>query len=135
MIDCLRNRKVSDLTNVQLNVPDHLTAFGPIIDSIVVPFDPKLLYQLESFQRHQLARNQTTPLGNTNLEYNFGRAYDLMVGATDVDLPCIFTEDEVMSGVDPKRRDRILRTLVRNLYDFHQQVTHSMTSIKYVSSD
>ncbi|CAG2119289.1 unnamed protein product, partial [Medioppia subpectinata] len=35
--------------------------------------------------------------------------------------PCIFSANEERLGIDGSRRDRILRTLVRNLFDFHQQ--------------
>lgn len=114
MIDCLRGRKVAELTSVQLNVPHHLTAFGPIIDSIVVPFDPRRLYTAEWHRR--TLENQSEP------QLELGHAYDLLLGGTDIDLPCIFSEEEVTSGVEPERRNRILRTLVRNLYDYHQQV-------------
>lgn len=130
MIDCLRNRRVSELLEVVLDVPDHLTALGPIIDSIVVPVDPRQLYHLELYRLESLtpgvkpARiNITTGSSFGSLEMTLGTTYDLMLGATDFDVPCIFSEIEASRGVEPQRRNRILKTLVRNLYDYHQQVT------------
>src|SRR5699024_4463332 len=57
-----------------------------------------------------------------NEQLQLARSYDLLVGVTDAEAPCVFSDDESRNGVDPSRRDRILRTLVRNLYDYHQQV-------------
>jgi neuroligin len=108
-VDCLRKRKVEEILSVDLRIPDHLTAFGPIIDSIVVPSDP----------RKQL---QTTNSKLNTVSHNVGTQYDLLFGANKLEGPCLFAAHEEKHGIDPSRRDRILRTLVRNLFDFHQQV-------------
>lgn len=103
---------MDDILRVDLRIPDHLTAFGPIIDSIVVPSDPR---------KHQLPTAST----NTKLNKvapNVGTQYDLLFGANRLEGPCIFAAHEEKIGIDVPRRDRILRTLVRNLFDFHQQV-------------
>lgn len=135
MIDCLRNRRVSELAEVALDVPDHLTAFGPIIDSIVVPVDPRQLYHLELYRLESSAAaavgtrparinitSSSSSSSMSSLEMTLGTTYDLMLGATDFDVPCIFSEVEANEGVEPQRRNRILKTIVRNLYDYHQQV-------------
>ncbi|OTF79074.1 hypothetical protein BLA29_004904 [Euroglyphus maynei] len=50
---------------------------------------------------------------------------DLMVGITRVESPTtIFSSHEERNGISVSRRDRLLRTLVRNLYDYHQQNEH-----------
>ncbi|XP_054157233.1 neuroligin-4, X-linked-like [Oppia nitens] len=108
-VDCLRKRKVDDILRVDLKTPDYLTAFGPIIDSIVVPLDPRRLL---------------SPGVNPKLNKSYwsvGQQYDLMFGSNRLDSPCIFSANEERLGIDGTRRDRILRTLVRNLFDFHQQ--------------
>ncbi|OTF79794.1 hypothetical protein BLA29_007729, partial [Euroglyphus maynei] len=56
-----------------------------------------------------------------------------MVGVTDVDSPCLFSDHETIYGVEPDRRDRILRTLVRNLYDYHQQAIFLILYNEYSS--
>ncbi len=107
-MDCLRKRKVEEIISVDLRIPDHLTAFGPIIDSIVVPSDPR--------------KHQTTNSKLNKLARNVGTQFDLLFGANKLEGPCLFAAHEEKHGIDSSRRDRILRTLVRNLFDFHQQV-------------
>jgi hypothetical protein len=95
--------------------PQYLTAFGPIIDGIVVPSEPKQLMQSKtSDSNNNFALNN---MGNSN-------NYDLLFGVTRVEAPFIFSANEERHGIDLSRRDRILRTLVRNLFDYHQQVKH-----------
>lgn len=106
MVDCMRQKRIDQLFSVDYSVPDHLTAFGPIIDGIVVPSEPRYLMQSETEHR------------NSHLAHNS----DLLIGVTRVEAPPIFNSHEERHGIDAIRRDRILRTLVRNLFDFHQQV-------------
>ncbi|GIY52329.1 neuroligin-4, X-linked [Caerostris extrusa] len=40
LVECLRQRPVEDILAVPLSVPDHLSAFGPTIDGVVVPGEP-----------------------------------------------------------------------------------------------
>jgi len=127
MIECVRTRKVSELLSVPLSVPAHLSGVGPIVDSIVVPADPRRLYHTDLFRWGGGEHNQTyssSPLA-THLLANSAeqQQYDLLLGTTDADAPSgMFNEDELSGGMRPDRRDRLLRTLVQNLYDYHQQV-------------
>ena len=132
MIDCLRPLPVSTLLTAAIDVPEHLTAFGPIIDSIVVPVDPRKVYHAQLYSQLVLSKlsdsavtsdlSQLTSL----LDHAMGRSYDLLLGATSCDVPCIFSQSELKDGLRPSRRDRIIKTLVRNLFDYHQQVWHLM---------
>lgn len=180
-------------------MPDHLTGFGPIIDGIVVPQEPRILmYQMrqsiwlrQNYQQQQQQQNQSEtaiPSWSTlsahlhRIHSNNGARSssssssnsrnhhiinisnkmsasslpvtaafqqpqqqqqpqqsstssssswfywttsipDLMVGVTRVESPtAIFSSHEERNGISVARRDRLLRTLVRNLYDYHQQV-------------
>ncbi|GIZ01027.1 hypothetical protein CEXT_727311 [Caerostris extrusa] len=47
--------------------------------------------------------------------------YDLLFGTTRVESYFHFTALEEKFGIDSGRRDRLLRTLVRNLYTYHLQ--------------
>ncbi|KAI2795743.1 postsynaptic membrane assembly [Blomia tropicalis] len=115
MIECLRDRKVDDLflSQAQLSVPDHLTAFGPIVDSIVIPYDPRTLDQTNK-----------VPMTNSMTSTIIGQqSYDLLLGLMDhrhYRGNCQFTDLEINDGIDSERRDRILRTLVQNLFDYQQ---------------
>ncbi|XP_075585134.1 uncharacterized protein LOC124494794 isoform X3 [Dermatophagoides farinae] len=203
IIDCLRTRTIDQLQSVNYQVPDHLTGFGPIIDGIVVPQEPRILmYQMrqsiwlrQNYQQQQQQQNQSEtaiPSWSTlsahlhRIHSNNGARSssssssnsrnhhiinisnkmsasslpvtaafqqpqqqqqqqqqqpqqsstssssswfywttsipDLMVGVTRVESPtAIFSSHEERNGISVARRDRLLRTLVRNLYDYHQQ--------------
>lgn len=138
MIDCIRAVKIGQLMGEYKDMsPEHLTAFGPIIDSIVVPFDPIHLYHAKFFSwpiptnnKHIQLENETNKIAHYSSfatvvtdTLSLTRSYDLLVGITDADSPCLFSDQEAINGVDSDRHDRILRTLVRNLYDYHQQVS------------
>jgi len=100
MVDCLRQKSVEQLLSVQLDVPAHLVSFGPTVDGIVIPNDPNLL------------------MGELSTLY---RSYDLMFGVTKSEGYNEVSHSEE-HGLDITRRDRILRTLVRNLFTYHLQV-------------
>jgi hypothetical protein len=101
MVDCLRQRSVEDIIAVDFKVPTHLTAFGPVVDGIVIPNDPALLMS-----------EHNSLYGN----------YDLLFGVTKIESYNQFTMLDERHGIDPSRRDRLLRTLVRNLFSYHLQV-------------
>jgi neuroligin len=113
MVDCLRQKSVDDILRVDLMTPQYLTAFGPIVDGIVVPSEPRQLMQSKTGEGSQAYPiNSMANLNNV----------DLMFGVTRVESPFIFSPTEERHGIDLTRRERILRTLVRNLFDYHQQV-------------
>ena len=130
IVDCLRKRKVDDILKVELKTPDYLTAFGPIIDSIVVPSDPRKPQWVSSGRTaaKDKLKQSTTSVGDQ---------YDLMFGVNQIESPCIFGASEERMGIDGQRRDRLLRTLVRNLFDFHQQVINGrhFTDILGIGND
>ncbi|XP_054713354.1 neuroligin-3-like [Uloborus diversus] len=100
LVDCIRQRSIADIMRVQLDIPDYLTAFGPTIDGIVIPNEPAILMK--------------------NYKDLFGQ-YDLLFGVTKVESYFRFSAHEEKFGIDSVRRDRIFRTLVRNVFTFHLQ--------------
>jgi neuroligin len=124
MVDCIRQKSVDEIMRINLTPPQYLTAFGPIIDGIVVPSEPKQIMEtgLSDFN-YNFHHNFTPPnvLFNSNSVHYFNN-FDVLFGVTRVEAPYIFSAHEERHGIDQSRRDRILRTLVRNLFDFHQQV-------------
>lgn len=97
---CLRQKSVQEITSVALKVPTHLTAFGPVIDGIVIPGDPQSI------------------MGKTNSIYG---NYRLLFGVSKVESYEHFSMYDERHGIDITRRDRLLRTLVRNLFNYHLQ--------------
>lgn len=101
-VDCLRKRSVEDIVAVNFKVPTHLTAWGPTVDGQIIPKDPAALMS----------------------EYNslYGK-YELLFGVTKIESYNQFTMLDERHGIDPSRRDKLLRTLVRNLFSYHLQVS------------
>lgn len=100
LVDCMREKSVEDIMKVQLDVPEHLTSFGPTVDGTVIPKEPSILME-----------------DSNNL---YGQ-YDLLFGVTRIESYFQFSSHEDKSGIEPDRRDRLLRTLVRNLFTYHLQ--------------
>ncbi|CAL1282269.1 unnamed protein product [Larinioides sclopetarius] len=103
LVRCMRQRPLSDIMRVQLLVPEYLTAFGPMVDGIVIPADPEKL------------------LFNPPAELLSGPKVDVLIGVTRIESFFYFGASEERYGIEASRRDRILRTLVRNLFTFHLQ--------------
>ncbi|XP_023242067.1 neuroligin-4, X-linked-like isoform X1 [Centruroides sculpturatus] len=100
LVECMRQRPVTDIMRVQLMVPEHLTAFGPTIDGIMVVDDP------------------ATAIEDYGELYGH---YDLLFGVTRIESYFHFSAHEDKFGIELDRRDRLLRTLVRNLFTYHLQ--------------
>ncbi|RWS31836.1 neuroligin-2-like protein, partial [Leptotrombidium deliense] len=100
IVECLRQKSVKELISVDFKVPTHLTAFGPTVDGVVVPNDPNLV------------------MADAGSLYG---TYDLLLGVTKAEAYNHFNIHDEKHGIDLSRRDRILRTLVRNLFTFHLQ--------------
>ncbi|CAG2119744.1 unnamed protein product, partial [Medioppia subpectinata] len=138
MVDCLRQKSVEDILRVDLMTPQHLTAFGPIVDGIVVPLEPRQLMLRRtggetssssstsgSGSSGSGSSSSSTPSQSSQQTFLLNsmasqRTVDLMFGVTRVETPFIFSGQEERHGIDLSRRERILRTLVRNLFDYHQ---------------
>ncbi|RWS27280.1 Neuroligin-1-like protein, partial [Leptotrombidium deliense] len=130
MVDCLRSKSVDEILRVDLKVPQYLTSFGPIVDGIVVPSEPKVLIKKALEQSSSTSSSSfSSPSSLYSVPTAFDRSghassvtsYDLLFGITRVETPFVFSGHEEKHGIDLSRRDRVLRTLVRNLFDYHQQ--------------
>ena len=100
ILDCLRHKSVEQLLSVELQTPAFLTSFGPFVDGFFIQGDPKTL--------------MTKP---NSIFAN----YPLLFGITKAEAYDQFTTYDERHGIDISRRDRLLRTLVRNLFQFHLQ--------------
>ncbi|XP_076370170.1 neuroligin-4, X-linked-like isoform X1 [Tachypleus tridentatus] len=98
-IDCLRHRPLQKILDTYIQIPDYLTTFGPTVDGISLQHDPE--YQMEESSV-------------------INRQYDLLFGVTKAEYVFQFSAREEKFGIDLEKRNRIFRTLVRNLYNYHQ---------------
>lgn len=102
LLECLRERSVADILRVQVTVPMFLTGFGPTIDGIVIQNEPASMME-------KLAD-----------DHQFG-LFDLMFGVTKVESYFHVSDKEEKNGLKIERRDKLLRTLVRNIFTYHLQ--------------
>ncbi|XP_044006504.1 neuroligin-1-like isoform X2 [Aphidius gifuensis] len=118
MVDCLRESKLEDLMSVDVQPPTFLSGFGPSVDGIVImpDFQKDLLSYLgPEFQG-------STPLPKRHdpgMPITSNNKYDLLFGVTTSEALWSFAENDVQSGFEGVRRDRIIRTYVRNAYTYH----------------
>lgn len=121
-MECLKKKSVDELLGVRLPANQYLSTWGPIVDGIVVPHHPEQLMELMAYGSSGKAASKN---GQTSGSVPFGANFngDLLLGLTRVEVPnFVFSPNDQRFGIDLNRRNRILRTLVRNLFDYHQQV-------------
>ena len=100
LLKCLRDKPVSALTGTRVEAPEFLHAFGPSIDGVVVEDEYEFNHKKLS---DRLSR------------------YDLLFGATQSESYFSFSAEDNQFGIEADRRNRLLRTFVRNSYQFHLQ--------------
>ncbi|XP_034947404.1 neuroligin-4, X-linked-like isoform X2 [Chelonus insularis] len=118
IVDCLRDTSLEKLMSADVQPPTFLSAFGPSVDGVVIKPDfykDLLSYLGPEFQGSgQLPKRNDpgTPITSNN-------KYDLLFGVTTSEALWRFSERDVQTGFEGDRRDRIIRTYVRNTYTFH----------------
>ncbi|XP_028035892.1 neuroligin-4, Y-linked-like isoform X1 [Bombyx mandarina] len=128
IVDCLREASIRDLLAADISPPNYLTAFGPSVDGVVIKTD---------FGKDFLTMYSTGdfpsfgPLNNMNFNFNihkkrsdsgrrlFQNKYDLLFGVVTSEALWKFSAGDVQNGIEPDKRDRMLRTYVRNSYTYH----------------
>ncbi|GAU89716.1 hypothetical protein RvY_02230-2 [Ramazzottius varieornatus] len=112
LLRCLRNKSPAELLRAKLDVPQFLTGFGPTIDGIFIPNHPR-----------NIMRNYA----------GLYRKYGLLIGLTRNEAVNILTKTELTAGFDESRQNKLLRSLVRNLYSYH--LGEVFMSIKFEYAD
>ncbi|XP_043589982.1 neuroligin-4, X-linked isoform X3 [Bombus pyrosoma] len=118
IVDCLRDRSLEELMLVDIQPPTFLSAFGPSVDGVVIKADFQkdlLSYMGPEFQGFGPLPKKAehgAPITSNN-------KYDLLFGVTTSEALWKFAEKDVQHGFEGERRDRIIRTYVRNAYVYH----------------
>ncbi|XP_074593556.1 neuroligin-4, X-linked-like [Brevipalpus obovatus] len=110
LMECLRKKSVQQLLSVKFQLPTHLTFFGPTVDGIVIAKDPAILMN-----------DPKSPFAN----------YDLMAGVNHIESYNLFNDNDDQNGLEIVQKERIIRTLIRNLYDYHLQEIYLTLSNEY----
>ncbi|XP_047537555.1 neuroligin-4, Y-linked-like isoform X1 [Vanessa atalanta] len=127
IVDCLRDATIEELLSIDISPPNFLTAFGPSVDGVVIKTD----FAKDFLTLHSTADFPSFgPLNNMN-QNNFhikrsdsGRRlfqnkYDLLFGVVTCESLWKFSAHDIQNGIEPEKRDRMLRTYVRNSYTYH----------------
>ncbi|TGZ46909.1 Uncharacterized protein DBV15_12068 [Temnothorax longispinosus] len=118
IVDCLRESSLEELMQVDIQPPTFLSAFGPSVDGVVIKpdFQKDLLSYLgpefQGFGPLPKKAEHGAPITSNN-------KYDLLFGVTTSEALWKFAEKDVQQGFEGERRDRIIRTYVRNAYVYH----------------
>ncbi|CAL4108169.1 unnamed protein product, partial [Meganyctiphanes norvegica] len=98
MKSCLRNVPMHNIMQAQLRVPEYYYAFGPSVDGVTVDTDHI-----------------------TNRQAYGARlaSYDLLFGLTPAEAFFYFNNQDIKVGLEMEEQDRILRTFIRNTYNYH----------------
>uniref|UniRef100_A0AC35UI29 COesterase domain-containing protein n=1 Tax=Rhabditophanes sp. KR3021 TaxID=114890 RepID=A0AC35UI29_9BILA len=102
ILRCLQEHSAENITQAssRLEIPTFLNAFAPIIDGQIVPNHPKISF---SPQFGSLFRD-----------------VDLMIGTVSYPAHSLLPNEDLIHGFDNSKRDKILRTIVRNFYSNHR---------------
>uniref|UniRef100_A0AC34Q1P8 Carboxylesterase type B domain-containing protein n=1 Tax=Panagrolaimus sp. JU765 TaxID=591449 RepID=A0AC34Q1P8_9BILA len=117
IVRCIQEHSEKNLTSAakKLHAPTFLNAFAPIVDGQMVPNHPKISFSPK-----------------------FGalfRDIDLLVGTVSYPAHHLFSNTDLEHGIDKEKRDKILRTLVRNLFDFHRKEIFDAILMEYTDWD
>ncbi|KOB68129.1 Neuroligin-3, partial [Operophtera brumata] len=129
IVDCLREVSLEELMSADISTPSYLTAFGPSVDGVVVKTD--YAKELLTFFIPNDLQGFTSVSGVNNFKADkrsgdrtFGirggqNKYDLLFGVVTSEALWKFSAQDIQNGFEGERRDRIIRTYVRNAYTYH----------------
>src|SRR5690349_5868103 len=102
IVDCLRDVPLEDLFAAEITSPNFLSAFGPSVDGVVIR--PGRSNQDIDESSRASKRNQATA----------GSQFDLIFIVVTGEALWRFSASDIQSGFEGDRRDKIIRTYVRN---------------------
>lgn len=125
LLECLRTKSVNELNSVNLGSDDPFqTTFGPIVDGLLIPADPRSLMESENSSSQHSLYQHTIGMKSGSSSASKVPSHSLMFGfAKTADAPSILTEHEERNGIDVTRRNRILYDFIKNIIDYYQEVS------------
>ncbi|XP_054278670.1 neuroligin-4, Y-linked-like isoform X2 [Macrosteles quadrilineatus] len=105
IVDCLREVPLAKLMKADIQSPAHLSSFGPSVDGVVI--------------KHNFRKEMLTVSGYNPSSDSPFNSYDLLLGVVSNEVLSRFSLKDLRAGFDVQRRDKILRTYIRNAYNYH----------------
>lgn len=123
IVDCLRDAPLEHLLEADVVAPAYLSAFGPSVDGVVIKTDfakELLTYFIPSdLQSFVAGVNSNMKRSEATLTSRGNNRYDLLFGVVTSEALWRFSATDIQSGFEGERRDKIIRTYVRNAYTYH----------------
>ncbi|XP_024084408.1 neuroligin-4, X-linked-like [Cimex lectularius] len=120
IVDCLKDVSLADLMSADITAPAFLSAFGPSVDGVVIKADfhenlwTNFLPEMTGF-----APQQSMNVKRSGDSITGSIKYDLLFGVVTSESMWRFSSNDIQAGFEGERRDKILRTYVRNAYTYH----------------
>ncbi|CAG9853637.1 unnamed protein product [Phyllotreta striolata] len=112
--ECLRRKRLDEIMAAGAITPDYKTRFGPVVDSLVVPNDPK----------------------KSMTQYNdIFRRFELMYGVTEMESINLLDPLTFSQGMLLKERDKELRTYFRTRCEMKPELCLQRTLDEYSHGD
>uniref|UniRef100_A0A1B0AJ85 COesterase domain-containing protein n=1 Tax=Glossina pallidipes TaxID=7398 RepID=A0A1B0AJ85_GLOPL len=142
IVDCLRETPLEELYAADIQAPTFLSSFGPSVDGVVIRSGHSNL-DIDDLIARNFKRSSPTDSGSSssgsgssNLGSNYfggggGSAYtngggfitgphfDVLFGVVTGESIWRFSAHDIQNGFEGERRDKIIRTYVRNAYNYH----------------
>ncbi|KAI7815487.1 neuroligin, partial [Rhyzopertha dominica] len=123
IVDCLRETSLEMLLQADVTPPAYLSAFGPSVDGVVIKADfaKELVtyFKPSDLQSFVGPVNANMKRSEATLTPRGSNPYDLLFGVVTSEALWRFSAKDIQDGFEGERRDKIIRTYVRNAYTYH----------------
>ncbi|XP_055837104.1 uncharacterized protein LOC129905603 [Episyrphus balteatus] len=109
---CLRTKKLSELLAVKIDYPRFLAGFAPFVDGTVISLNRDVFKTLK-------LPTESAILSASGIEFANFPKQDLIFALTSVESYLDLSAQDLEFGLNETRKDRILRTYVRNVFRYH----------------
>lgn len=110
LASCLRRKRLSEIMSLTAMAPDFVTRFGPTIDGLVVPNEPK---QLMSTYNELFSR------------------YEVMYGVTELESDQLFDSAALIHGLLERERDATLSSYLQAKFEYSPEAALARTLNEY----
>uniref|UniRef100_A0A182FRW2 Carboxylesterase type B domain-containing protein n=1 Tax=Anopheles albimanus TaxID=7167 RepID=A0A182FRW2_ANOAL len=124
---CLRTKSLAELMNISLSSPRFLPGFAPFVDGTVIT-------QAKAAIINNLKIPSDSAIASTSgIEFSNFHKQDVLFGLTTYESYLELTAADLEFGFNETKRDRILRTFVRNTYRYHLNEIYSALKNEYTN--
>ncbi|XP_046961764.1 neuroligin-1-like [Vanessa cardui] len=129
---CLRNKPLAELLAIRLDPPRFLPGFAPFVDGTVIVNPSSAPPPSDNSRLGAGAAAVASAAGHELADFPHR---ELLFGLTTTESYLEFNAQDLEFGFNETRRDRILRTFVRNAYYYHLNEIYSTLKNEYTDWD